>query len=225
MTFSITARCLRTGMFGIGVTSSSPAVASRCAWARAGDDAVATQNITDPTLGGRGLDLMAAGHSAAEALEAIRGEASHLEFRQLALIDKEGRTAHHSGAKTLGTHNVREGRDCVAAGNLLADTAVPVAMAEAFEASADEHLAERLVRALEAGEAAGGEEGPVKSAGILVVTDLPWPPVDLRQDWVEQDAIAALRRAWNVYAPQMADYVIRALDPTQAPSYGVPGDQ
>ena len=113
----------------------------------------------------------------------------------------------------------------MAAGNLLADTAVPVAMAEAFEASADEHLAERLVRALEAGEAAGGEEGPVKSAGILVVTDLPWPPVDLRQDWVEQDAIAALRLAWDVYAPQMADYVIRALDPTQAPSYGVPGDQ
>lgn len=229
MTFSITARCAETGMFGIAVSSSSPAVASRCAWARAGVGAVSTQNITDPTLGSRGLDLMAAGRSAPEALTAIQAEAPHLDFRQLALIDAQGRTAHHSGARTLGTHNVCEGRDCVAAGNLLANPDVPVAMARAFEAAAEDterpHLAERLLRALEAGLAAGGEEGPVKSAGLLVVTDLSWPPVDLRQDWVEEDAIPALRLCWDVYAPQMQDYINRALAPEAAPSYGVPGDQ
>lgn len=226
MTFSIAARCAESGMFGVAVSSSSPAVASRCAWARAGVGAVSTQNITDPTLGDRGLDLMAGGLSAPEALAAIQAEAPHLEFRQLALIDAQGHTAHHSGARTLGTHNVCQGRDCVAAGNLLANPEVPAAMVRAFEAvSEDQHLAERLLRGLEAGLAAGGEGGPVKSAGLLVVTDLTWPPVDLRQDWVEVDAIPALRACWDVYRPQMQDYINRALDPEAAPSYGVPGDE
>ena len=112
-------------MFGLSVTSSSPGVASRCAWARPGVGAVATQNITDPRLGARALDLMASGKTASQALEIIQQEASHLAYRQLALIDSAGRTAHHSGTKTLGTHGVVQGRDCVAAGNLRADPGVP----------------------------------------------------------------------------------------------------
>ncbi len=224
MTFSITGRCAETGMFGLSVTSSSPSVASRCAWAKAGVGAVATQNITDPSLGARGLALMEDGLDAAAALRQIRDTAPHLAYRQLALIDRQGRTAHHSGENTLGTHAVAEGRDCVAAGNLLADTGVPAAMVVAFEASAGEPLAERLLRGLEAGLAAGGEEGPVKSAGLLVVHALDWPLVELRQDWRDEDVIPALRQAWEVFRPQVDDYVTRALDPTAAPSYGVPGD-
>ncbi len=224
MTFSLTARCARTGMFGVAVTSSSPCVASRCAWARPAVGAVATQNITDPALGAQGLDLMQAGKGAADALAALVGEAPHIDYRQLALIDAAGRTAHYSGSRTLGTHAAAEGRDCVAAGNLLADRGVPAAMVAAFEAAPGEHLAERLLCALEAGLGAGGEEGPVKSAGVLVVHELSWPPVDLRQDWVEDGAIAALRRAWEVYAPQMEDYLTRARDPAAASRYGVPGD-
>ena len=135
MTFSITGRCARTGMLGLAVTSSSVCVASRCAWARAGVGAVASQNITDPTLGNRGLDLMAAGRSAPEALEEIRRTAPHLAYRQVAIIDSAGRTAHHTGAKTLGANAVAEGRDCVAAGNLLADTGVPAAMVAVFESA------------------------------------------------------------------------------------------
>ncbi len=225
MTFSITARCSKTGMFGVAVTSSSPAVASRCAWARPGVGAVATQNITDPMLGARLLDLMEEGREAPAALDFVVSTSPNIDYRQLTVIDAEGRTAHFSGDKTLGRHAVMQGKDCIAAGNLLSDLEVPAAMTAAFEAAADAEFGERLMRALEAGEGRGGEEGPVKSAGLLAVAaDLRWAPLNLRQDWVEEDAIAALRAAWEAYRPQMADYVTRASNPAAAPSYGVPGD-
>ena len=109
MTFSITARCPATGMFGVAVTSSSMAVAARCAFVRAGVGAVASQNITDPRLGPRGLDLMAGGKTAAEALEALLAEHAHGDYRQLVLVDRAGGIAHHSGRHTLGTHAVVAG--------------------------------------------------------------------------------------------------------------------
>ena len=224
MTFSITARCARSGEFGIAVSSSSPAVAARCAHARAGAGAVATQNITDPTLGPKGLDLMARGLSATEALAKLRAEATHVEFRQLALVDLAGGTAAFSGARTLGLHRTAEGAGVVAAGNLLASPDVPARMVAAFLAAPDLPLGERLVLAMQAGVAAGGEEGPVHSAGLLVVRDVAWPVADLRVDWDETDPIGRLSDLWSLWAPQMDAYVTRALDPASAPAYGVPGD-
>lgn len=223
MTFSIVARCAETGMFGIAIASSSPAVASRCAWVRAGVGAVATQNVTDPTLGNRGLDLMALGASAPQALGVIRETAPFIDYRQLALIDAQGRTALHSGGKALGLFNAVEGRDCVAAGNMLATDRVPAAMVGAFEAASGP-LAERLLTAMRAALALGGEAGPIHSAGLKVVDTQSWPIVDLRIDWAEDGPIALLEAAWAVYAPQIGAYVTRALDPRDAPSYGVPGD-
>src|SRR5690242_21820144 len=117
MTFSISARCQRTGMLGIAVSSSSPCVAARCAHARAGAGAVATQNITDPMLGPKGLDLLARGLSAKDALTTLRAEARHIDYRQLALVDRQGRTAAFSGTKTLGTHNTAAAPNVVTAGN------------------------------------------------------------------------------------------------------------
>lgn len=224
MTFSITARCARSGEFGIAVSSSSPAVAARCAHARAGAGAVATQNITDPTLGPKGLDLLARGLSATEALARLRAEAPHVEFRQLALVDLAGGTAAFSGARTLGLHRTVEGAGVVAAGNLLASPDVPARMVSAFLAAPDRPLGERLVLAMQAGVAAGGEEGPVHSAGLLVVRDVAWPVADLRVDWDETDPIGRLSDLWSLWAPQMDAYVTRALDPASAPAYGVPGD-
>lgn len=224
MTFSITGRCARSGMFGIAVTSSSMAVAARCAFARAGVGAVATQNITDPRLGPRGLDLMAEGRDARDALAQLLAEHALRDYRQLALVDAQGKTAVHSGAGTLGLHNTAQGADAVAAGNLLADASVPEAMLAAFQATPEAHLAERLTAALQAGLAAGGEEGPVRSAGLLVADREAWPLVDLRVDWSEGDPIAELVEVWRGWQPQMADYVTRALDPGSAPAYGVPGD-
>lgn len=224
MTFSIAARCPRTGEFGIAVSSSSPAVAARCAYARAGVGAVATQNITDPTLGPKGLDLMAGGLSAEQALASLRAAAPHIEYRQLALVDRHGGTAAASGAHTLGTHGTAEGPGVVAAGNLLHATDVLAAMVDAFAALVERPLGERLVRAMQAGLAAGGEAGPVHSAGLLIVRDVAWPVADLRVDWHETDPIGALSDLWAMWLPQMDAYVTRALNPSSAPSYGVPGD-
>ena len=223
MTFSLVGRDAGTGMFGTVVASSSPCVAARCAHARAGAGAVASQNVTDPSLGSRLLALLADGASAESAIETVTADAPFVEFRQLTAVDRTGGTAIWSGARTLGTNAAARGVDCVAAGNLLADTDVPAAMVRSFESSAGEQLVERLVRALEAGLAAGGEAGPVRSCGLVAVDRVSWPIADLRVDW-HDEPIAELRALWGVWEPQMQDYVTRALDPTAAPSYGVPGD-
>ena len=223
MTFSLVGRCGRTGRLGVAVTSSSPAVAARCAWARAGTGAVATQNVTDPSLGPRVLGALAAGEPAASALAKVLATAPHAEFRQLAVIDAAGRTASHSGARTLGRHGARSGQDCLAAGNLLAGDGVPAAMVHAFEQRPADDLAGRLIAALRAGVGAGGEEGPVRSCGLLVVDQVAWPVTDLRVDW-HDDPVGELARLLAIWLPQEADYVKRAVDPTAAPSYGVPGE-
>lgn len=225
MTFSISARCRRTGMFGIAVSSSSPCVAARCAHARAGVGVVATQNITDPTLGPKGLDLMASGLSAPEALAKLKATAPHLDYRQLALVDRQGGTASFSGGKTLGTHRITEAPDVVAAGNLLKDPRVPDQMVKAFQADQEAQLGDRLIAAMRAALAAGGEEGPVHSVGMLLVRDVAWPVADLRVDWHETDPIGELATLWELWKPQMDAYVTRALNPSSAPSYGVPGDK
>ena len=223
MTFSITGRCSTTGMFGVAISSSSPAVAARCAHARAGVGAVASQNVTDPRLGPRTLDLMEGGMTAAEAVEEIVRTSPFVDYRQVLAVDVAGITAIHSGARALGIWTEARGRDVAAGGNLLANEGVPGAMVAAFEA-APGHLGDRLLAALRAGLAAGGEAGPVHSAGMLLVDRVSWPVADLRCDWTEDCPIAALTAAWDVYKPQLDAYVQRALDPTQAPSYGVPGD-
>ncbi|CAN7558813.1 DUF1028 domain-containing protein [Rhizobium rhizogenes] len=223
MTFSIAARCAETGMFGIAISSSSPAVAARCSHVQAGAGVVASQNITDPRLGIGGLEMLAKGLAAEEALTRLVASTPFAAYRQLALVDAQGNTAGHSGARTLGVHAMAKGTGCIAAGNLLANTDVPRQMVAAFEAG-NGSLPSRLLAALAAGLEAGGEAGPVRSAGLKVVRDVAWPIVDLRVDWDEQP-IAALHGLWSVYEPQMEDYVRRALDPNAAPSFGVPGDE
>ncbi|MCF8484496.1 MAG: DUF1028 domain-containing protein [Rhodobacteraceae bacterium] len=224
MTFSLVARCALTGQFGMVISSSSPAVAARCAHVRAGVGVVASQNVTDPALGPLLLEAMAAGATAAEAMAQITTGRAHIDYRQLLAVDAKGNVAIHSGAQVLGLWGEAAGRDCAAGGNLLADEAVPRAMVQGFELATG-HLGDRLMAALQAGLAAGGEAGPVHSAGLKIADRLSWPLVDLRIDWSENGPIEALAQAWDVYRPQMMAYVQRAEDPTQAPSYGVPGDE
>jgi len=224
MTFSIVGRCRDTGMFGVAITTSSICVGARCPHVRAGVGAVATQNVTDPTYGPRVLDLLAKGHDADDALaRAIAGK-PHLDYRQIIVVDRTGVTASYTGNRILGIHAVATGEDCVAAGNLLSSVEVPAAMADAFAASAGRHLAERLLRGLEAGLAAGGEQGQVHSSALLVADRQPFALVDLRCDWDDADPVNVLRGLWTDYEPQMDAYVTRALDPPSAPTYGVPGD-
>ncbi|MEM8775923.1 MAG: DUF1028 domain-containing protein, partial [Pseudomonadota bacterium] len=98
------------------------------------------------------------------------------------------------------------------------------AIVAAFEASTG-HLGDRMISALRAGRAAGGEAGPGHSAGLMLVDRVPWPVADLRCDWTDDCPIEAVAAAWEIYKPQLNAYVQRALDPSAAPSYGVPGDQ
>lgn len=224
MTFSLVARCAETGMFGVAISSSSPAVAARCSFARAGVGAVASQNVTDPSLGPLALDLMQQGLSAAEAIEQVRAQGRFIEYRQVLAVDKAGRTAIHSGPNSLGIWTQAEGRDVASGGNLLANDGVCQAIVDGFQAARG-HLGDRLVAAMRAGLAAGGEAGPVHSAGMKIVDKVSWPVADLRCDWSEECPIAAIATAWDIYKPQLEAYVQRALDPREAPSYGVPGDE
>lgn len=225
MTFSIVGRCRETGQLGIAISSSSIAVGARCPWVRAGVGAVATQNVTLPALGPRILDLIENQQiEPAAALDRALGATGWSQYRQVTVIDNLGRTAFFSGEEALGVHNAMAGEQCVAAGNLLAGVEVIKAMVQAFE-TAPGMLADRLLAAMHAAMAAGGEAGPVHSAALEVGADVSWPIVDLRVDWADEDPIGRLDTLWQAYRPQMQDYLARALNPTAAPSYGVPGDE
>ena len=224
MTFSLVARCAETGMFGVAISSSSPSVAARCSYARAGVGAVASQNITDPTLGPLGLDLLEQGLSSAAAVAKIQADKELMDYRQVLIVDKHGDTAIHSGPNALGIWSEAQALNVASGGNLLADLGVPQAIVDGF-LSTDGHLGDRLIAAMRAGLQAGGEAGPVHSAGLKLVDKHSWPVADLRCDWTEDCPIENIATAWEVYKPQLDAYVQRAIDPREAPSYGVPGDE
>ena len=223
MTFAVLATD-GSGAVGMAVASSSPAVAARCIHLRPGVGGAASQNVTDPRLGPALLDALEAGHDPADALAAVVEAAPHSAYRQLMVTDLDGGTAAFSGEGTLGVHAAAEGARVVSAGNLLADDGVPAAVVAVFEA-ADGDLEERLMAAMEAGLAAGGEAGPVHSAGLCVAREVPWPETDLRVDWHDEDPVGELRRLVDRWLPERDAYVTRALDPSSAPTYGVPGDR
>lgn len=224
MTFSLTALDPVTGALGMVTSSSSPAVAARCAYLAAGTGAVASQNVTNPELGIRGLALLAKGLGARQVVSELAATDSHPDYRQLIVLDRDGKTATFEGSKTLGVHGVAEGSGCAAAGNLLAEPRVPAAMIAAYEQSTAPSFEERLLAGLAAGLLAGGEAGPVRSAGLAVVEDVSWRVTDLRVD-DHDDPVTELERLVRLWLPQKADYRARALDPAAAPSFGVPGDE
>ena len=225
MTFSIVARCPQTGMFGTAVASSSPAVAARCSFVEAKTGAFSSQNITDPTLGTRGLSLMRSGSGATETIDALKQEDTNIAYRQILAVDKNGDAAAFSGEHSLGVNAEVVADNAACAGNLLADDNVINAMMDGF-LRAEGHFGDRLLTALRSALQAGGEAGPVHSAGIKIADKTAWPLVDLRCDWSESSCpIEELSRTWNVYHPQMDDYIQRALEPGQAPRYHVPGEE
>jgi len=216
MTFSVVGMCRQTGMFGAAVTTSSIGVGSRCPFARAGVGAVLTQHRTDPRLGPRGLDLLAARHSARQVIAALVQDNPTIGWRQLAIIDTQGETAYYHGDRISSIHAAAQGDAVCAIGNILRSEDVPQAMVEAFGQEPEAHLAERLLQALEAGLRAGGELKQVKSAALLVVHEPPFPLVDLRVE-LDPQPLAELRFLWELYRPQMELYVRRAIDPDSVP--------
>ena len=224
MTFSLVARCEKTGMFGLAISSSSPAVAARCSFARAGIGAVASQNVTDPALGPAVLDLMEKGASAEDAIASLSKLGKFLDYRQVLAVDHNGQTAIHSGPNSLGIWTQALALNVASGGNLLANEDVPQAIVDSFLTTSG-HIGDRLIAAMRAGLNAGGEAGPVHSAGMKIVDKVSWPVADLRCDWTEDCPIENIATAWDIYKPQLEAYIQRALDPCEAPSYGVPGDE
>jgi uncharacterized Ntn-hydrolase superfamily protein len=224
VTFSLAARCPRTGAFGIVVSSSSPAVAARCSHLRPGAGAATSQNVTDPRLGAALLDLLESGLSAIEAIAAVVADEPTADYRQLSAVDAAGATAAHSGRRTLGIHSVVHGAGVVGAGNLLASPRVIEAMVGGYAGSEHDDLAAALLDGLLAAVRSGGEAGPVRSAGLTVLHPTAgWASTDLRVDW-HDDPVTELHRIWQIWRPQREDYITRGIDPSRARRYGVPGE-
>ncbi|MFE0877010.1 DUF1028 domain-containing protein [Streptomyces smyrnaeus] len=223
MTFSLV---VRDGeRFGIAASSSSPAVAARVAHLRPGIGAATSQNITDPTLGTELLEALADHGDVERALAEVTGAARNaktIAYRQLTVLGRSGPGCAYSGSLTLGSHASATAEGAVAAGNMLSGEHIPGVLLDAYSTATGE-LEERLVTAMKAAVAAGGEEGPVYSAGLAVVADVGWRVTDLRVDWAE-DPVDRLGELLDVWLPQRDDYVRRGLDPATSPSYGVPGD-
>lgn len=223
MTFSIVARDA-SGAFGSAICSSSPAVAARCVHLADRVGGVNSQNVTDPRLGPLVLDRLRDGLSASEALGMIVERTEDIEVRQLLVVDDQGRAAAYSGPRALGVFGDAVGDGVAAGGNMLAAAAIPQVMLDAFRRTAGD-LEWRLLAALRAAIDAGGEAGPVHSAGLAVVRDAGWWVTDLRVDWADEGPIDELEKLVGMWMPQRDDYVTRALHPAAAPSYGVPGSE
>ncbi|WP_043834576.1 DUF1028 domain-containing protein [Muricoccus aerilatus] len=215
MTFSLLGRCARTGQIGAAGATSDIGVGARIQHIAGGVGAVLTQHRTDPRLGPRGLALLRSGCTAAETVAALVASTAHAEWRQLAALDAEGRTAHHHGARVKPARAAAQGRDCVTIGNILSSEGVPEAMRCAFEAEPEAPLGDRLLAALAAGEAAGGEHGPVLSAVLEVHGGHDFALADLRVDRAAAP-IAELAGLWRDYAPKIEEFVLRATDPDRA---------
>ncbi|RJR28715.1 MAG: DUF1028 domain-containing protein [Candidatus Latescibacterota bacterium] len=184
-TYSIVARDSMTGEMGVAVQSHWFSVGPVVPWARAGVGAVATQSLVLVSYGPLGLDLMEQGMSAREALEKLVDEDEHASVRQVAMVDRDGNVAAHTGDSCIAHASHRTGRGYSVQANMMLTGRVPSAMAAAYE-SAEGDLADRMIAALEAAEREGGDIRGRQSAAILVVravsSDEPWTDVvmDLR---------------------------------------------
>ncbi|HMD25516.1 MAG TPA: DUF1028 domain-containing protein [Streptosporangiaceae bacterium] len=215
MTFSLVGRCERTGAVGAVIASASMAVAARCVAARAGVGAVCSQSTTDPRLREALLSAMADRAAAIDALAAVVRRTPDVAYRQLLVVDTDGGSAAYSGELALGEATDVCAAGAAAAGNLLADRGVPAAMLAAFTGRAGDSLGARLIAAVEAGLAAGGEVSPVRSAGMVIAEAVPWPVTDLRVDW-HDDPVGELAGLWQLWQPQARAYIDRALRPDRS---------
>jgi len=198
MTFSIVARCPRTGMLGVTTSSKALAAGAVVPYVKSGVGGIASQSFTNPYLGIDGLTLLEQGLAAERALERLVESDQGRDLRQIAIVDRDGHTAAYTGDKCIPWAGQLEGGGFVCAGNILTGEEVVKAMALAFEASVDEELPERLLRALEAGQEAGGDRRGRQSAGIRVAHTEEYPYCDLRVD-DHPDPVAELRRVFTLF--------------------------
>lgn len=218
MTFSLIGRCTKTGAFGAAITTSDLAVGSRCVRLAHGVGAVLSQHRTDSRLGDIGITALRDGASAQAAVDRVVASTKDIGWRQIGALDSSGFAVYH-GQKMYSIYAHAASADCLALGNIIANDQVPAAMAAAFEAAADEPLAERLMRALEAGREAGGEIlGPLRSAALRVSGEHGMDSYDLRVDMASSDcAVADLRALFEAYRSREGNLRQVVFDPDNLP--------
>jgi len=196
-TFSITARCGRTGELGIAVSTKFIAVGALCVFVKNKVGAIASQAYINPQLGLLCLDYLAAGHSAQEALEYLKGLDAGIEYRQLGIVDSKGESAAFTGEECDTWRGHLTGTNYALAGNMLVGAETLTAMRESFESDDSQPLSKRLLSALSAGEAAGGDKRGHQSAALKVYGSQSFPILDLRVD-EHPDPVGELRRVYGV---------------------------
>ena len=206
MTFSIAARCPRTGMLGVATSSKALAAGGMVPHCRAGVGAIASQSFVNPYLGIDGLEFLAQGLPAERAIERLIEDDPGRALRQIAVVDKDGRAAAYTGEKCIPWAGQVSGAGYVCRGNMLEREEVVQSMARAFETTLIEELPERLVQALEAGQEAGGDRRGRQSAGIIVVSEELYPSCDLRVD-DHADPVPELRRVFEVYKREQIPFL------------------
>lgn len=218
MTFSLVGRCARTGAYGAAITTSDLAVGSRCVGLAHGKGGVLSQHRTDPRLRDLGVRLLAEGASADAVLTEICGSTPDIEWRQVGVIDAQGRIAVHHGRSMYSIYSHAVVPDCLALGNILDNPEVPVAMAEAFAAQPQAPLAERLLAGLEAGREAGGEVGDrLLSAALRVSGPHEIDLCDLRIDIADGDAVHQMHRLYEAWGGRGEAIRKVALSPDGVP--------
>lgn len=216
MTFAISARCPRTGRFGVAISTRPVAVGARCPFIAPGFGVVVTMATTNPRLGPLGLTLLRMGYSAQKVLDELAATDKHIEYRQVSVIDRDGNAVVRTGNLNRDWAGAIVKDNLVAMGNALTREQVASDMASVFESMPDEALEQRLLSALEAGRDAGGQHGGQCSAALLLYDAETYPYVDLRAD-EHAEPIGELRRIFDIYRPQIPYYYERPLKPDQYP--------
>jgi uncharacterized Ntn-hydrolase superfamily protein len=218
MTFSIAGICPRTGEIGGALCTSSMAAGPRAMFVSPDHGVVFAQARSDPALGAFALTRLEAGRTAEETLADMLAATPHAQWRQLAVLDRQGRVAEKSGERTLQSKGAAIGEGAVAIGNAVANDGVVPAILEGFRKDPGLPLAERLIMALEYGARAGGEPYPLRSSALKVGRrGIPFAVIDLRVD-LATDPIAELRQHWVMFQPMVEGYLQRTLDPDNAPA-------
>jgi uncharacterized Ntn-hydrolase superfamily protein len=218
MTWSIVARDAETGAFAVAVTTRFFAVGAVCPWVMSAVGAVSTQALVNPYLGSRGLKLLAEGVAAADALSALLANDEGRALRQVHMVDMRGRVAAHTGADCMPWAGHRTGEGVSVAGNILAGPLVIEDTMATYQANFKLPFAERLITALDAGQAAGGDSRGKQSAALRIFTTEDYPFLDLRVD-DHPEPLVELRRLYEIYQQDYA--VFRPIVPTKANPAGI----
>ncbi len=206
-TFSISARCARTGMLGVAVSTAVPAVGGICSFVRPGVGAIATQSWVNPYLGIDGLKLLESGLSAEDTLDKLIAEDPGRDDRQLGIVDANGAAAGYTGTSCVDWAGHIVGEGFSVQGNMLISSATVERMAAATRESAALSLPERLMVVLEAGQAAGGDKRGKQSAALKVFYTEEFPWFDIRVD-EHRNPVAELRRIFEIASKQLLPFTM-----------------